>query len=66
MGNVRRAIRPCIAKRPVSEKKNVVNTIGSATIERITWLAKWKGTACARIRGLEKSCPRALRGSQCS
>ena len=40
MGYVQRAIRRCIANRPVSEKKNVVRTIGSATIERITWLAK--------------------------
>src|SRR5260370_33003903 len=40
IGNVTRAIRRCIANRPVSEKKNVVSTIGSARTERITWLAK--------------------------
>ena len=41
---------------PFSEKKNVVNTIGSAMMERMTWLAlKWKGAACAPGRGWEKS-----------
>src|SRR5882762_8613671 len=40
MGKVKRAIRRCMAKRPVSENKNVVRTIGSATMESIMWLAK--------------------------
>jgi hypothetical protein len=44
MGYVQRAIRRCIANRPVNEKKNVVRTIGSAT-ETLTL----KVSAVARI-----------------
>ena len=38
-GNVQRAILRCCGKRPVSEKKNVTSTMGSATVARTMWLA---------------------------
>ena len=38
-GNVHRAIFRCCGIRPVSEKKNVTSTIGSATTASTMWLA---------------------------
>jgi hypothetical protein len=47
-----------------SEKKNVVSTIGNATIEKDHVPGKMEGTPCAPGPSREKSCCRAVRGSR--
>jgi hypothetical protein len=65
MEKVKRAIRRCVANRPVSRKKNVVSTVGRATMERIRWLARMEMYSDAhRVVARENRVRRAVRGSR--